>query len=85
MHIRAIERCLGQWPGTEGGTATLINLSENHTFRIDTARGERFVLRVHRVGYHTAAAIRSELEWLDRLGRDTKLPVPRALPVGSSS
>ena len=80
MHIRAIERCLGQWPGTEGGTATLINLSENHTFRIDTARGERFVLRVHRVGYHAAAAIRSELEWLDRLGRDTRLPVPRALP-----
>ena len=67
---------LDLWRETAGGRATLINLSENHTFRIDAPAG-RTVLRVHRPGYHTAASIESELAWLEALRRDTDLPVVR--------
>ena len=72
-----IDPWLELWDATSGGRATLINLSENHTFRIDGADGSRHILRVHRPGYHTPAAIRSELSWVWALG-DTGLPLPRA-------
>jgi Ser/Thr protein kinase RdoA (MazF antagonist) len=61
-----------------GGRATLVNHSENHTFRIDAAAGS-FFLRVHRPGYQSAAAIASELAWLTALRAETDLPVPRPL------
>jgi Ser/Thr protein kinase RdoA (MazF antagonist) len=44
-------------------TLELINLSENATYRVEL-NGQRFALRVHREGYHSRAAIASELEWL---------------------
>lgn len=70
---------LDLWRETADGRATLINLSENHTFRIDSPAG-RTVLRVHRPGYQTAASIESELDWIAALRRDTDLPVVRPLP-----
>lgn len=70
---------LDLWRETAGGRATLINLSENHTFRIDAQAG-RTVLRVHRPGYQTADSIESELAWLAALRRDTDLPVVTPLP-----
>jgi Ser/Thr protein kinase RdoA (MazF antagonist) len=70
---------LDLWRETADGRATLINLSENHTFRIDAPSG-RTVLRVHRPGYQTADSIESELAWLAALRRDTDLPVVRPLP-----
>lgn len=80
MTPQSVNMCLGRWVETEGGTATLINLSENHTFRIDRPDGECFILRVHRPGYQSAASIESELEWLAALRAETDLPVPAALP-----
>ncbi|MHB1109596.1 MAG: phosphotransferase enzyme family protein [Devosia sp.] len=74
----AVERWLGLWEGTEHGRATLINLSENHTFRIDGPHGSRHVLRLHRPGYQSLAAIQSELAWVAAL-RDTGLPLPEAV------
>jgi Ser/Thr protein kinase RdoA (MazF antagonist) len=62
-------------------TATLCNVSENHTYRVEDPRsGRRYALRVHRPGYRTAAQIESELQWLDALREDgavdTCVPVP---------
>lgn len=73
---------LDLWQQTAGGRATLINLSENHTFRVD-APGGTTVLRLHRPGYQDAASIRSELAWLAALSRDTDLPVVRPLPASN--
>jgi len=42
---------------------TLLNVSENGTFRIDDPKQGRSVLRVHRTGYHAKEAIHSELAW----------------------
>jgi Ser/Thr protein kinase RdoA (MazF antagonist) len=55
--------------------------SENTTFRVTAADGSRYLLRVHRPHRHgrdadPAAAIRSELEWLEELNATTALPVP---------
>jgi len=74
-----LEAALGLWAETVGGHASLINVSENHTYRIDAPAG-RFILRLHRAGYQSAPSIRSELAWLAAL--QGALPVAAPL-VGS--
>ncbi|MCE2575434.1 phosphotransferase enzyme family protein [Komagataeibacter sp. FNDCR2] len=55
----------------------LLSISENVIFRVDTACGPRYALRLHRPGYHTAAEIGSELAWLGALhGAGLEVPVP---------
>jgi Ser/Thr protein kinase RdoA (MazF antagonist) len=56
----------------------LVNLSENATYRIDDPAGDRhWALRVHRDGYHSTAAIASELAWLQALRNDGVVVTPR--------
>jgi Ser/Thr protein kinase RdoA (MazF antagonist) len=75
---------LSRWPLPAGCTATLINVSENATFRApasldgDAAAG-KWALRVHREGYHSHRAMFSELTWAAALraaGKVTVTPVP---------
>jgi Ser/Thr protein kinase RdoA (MazF antagonist) len=72
-----VEGALSLWAETEGGRATLINVSENHTYRIETPAGTS-VLRLHRPGYQSRETILSELAWVAALRE--LLPVPRPLP-----
>ncbi len=74
---------LDLWPGVSGARATLINLSENHTFRLDCPNGRTYALRVHRQGYQSRASIVSELTWVSALGDQTIVPVPQ--PVEGSN
>jgi Ser/Thr protein kinase RdoA (MazF antagonist) len=58
-------------------TATLINVSENWTYRVDDpGTGRRAALRLHRPGYHRAAEIESELLWLEALREDAVVETP---------
>lgn len=59
---------------------TLLNVSENGTFRLDDPVQGRSVLRVHRTGYHSREAIRSELDWVTALRRDGLVRTPAFLP-----
>jgi Ser/Thr protein kinase RdoA (MazF antagonist) len=58
----------------------MVNLSENATFKLTVDDGRSFALRLHRPGYHTRAAIQSELAWLMALRRDgvATTPIPVA-------
>ena len=72
---------LGRFGLSQNATATLCNVSENHTYRVeDPADGRGYALRLHRPGYRTAPQIESELQWLDALRADgavdTCVPVP---------
>ena len=53
---------------------------ENHVFEMALPSGDRAALRLHRAGYQSPAAIRSELWWCAELAR-SGLPVPAALPA----
>jgi Ser/Thr protein kinase RdoA (MazF antagonist) len=66
--------------GLRDGTATLCNVSENHTYRIQSEDGE-YALRVHRPGYRTARQIESELHWVDALREDGAIETPTAIPA----
>jgi Ser/Thr protein kinase RdoA (MazF antagonist) len=53
---------------------------ENHVLEMTLPSGDRAALRLHRAGYQTPEAIRSELWWCAELAR-AGLPVPAALPA----
>lgn len=59
----------------------LISTDWNGIFRVDTAEGDRYILRVCMPEPHgfSIAAIRSEMMWLAALRRDTDLSVPQPL------
>lgn len=66
--------------------ATLINHSENATYRIDDPAHESpTILRVHRRGYHSEQAIRSELQWLAALGRHDGIVTAQPIPARDGS
>lgn len=48
----------------------------NTTFRVDTATGQRYILRIGRAGRPTVESVSSELAWLTAIRRDTDLEVP---------
>ncbi|MDF2826447.1 MAG: aminoglycoside phosphotransferase [Mycobacterium sp.] len=80
--IVVAERALSQYDLPPTSTLRLLNLSENATYAVtDEATGARSILRVHRQDYHSAHEIRSELDWLDALRRDTDVTVPAVLPA----
>jgi Ser/Thr protein kinase RdoA (MazF antagonist) len=59
-------------------SVTLINLSENATYRVESAgSAQKWALRVHRDGYHSRNAIASELAWLIDLRATGVVITPR--------
>ena len=59
----------------------LINLSENATYRVDDhSTGRKWALRVHREGYHSVTAIRSEHAWTDALREQAGIITPVIYP-----
>ncbi|MEU0519978.1 phosphotransferase [Streptosporangium sp. NPDC006007] len=68
--------------GLPDAEVTLINVSENATYRVDDpAGGTCSILRVHRLGYHATPAILSELAWLEALRVEAGVRTPRVLPA----
>lgn len=59
-----------------GLTVKLINLSENATYAVQSPEGQRWALRIHRDGYHSRAAIASELAWLQHLRASRVVTTP---------
>ncbi len=59
----------------------LLNVSENATYLVEDPDAGRSILRVHRLGYHTRAAIGSELAWMDALRAEAGVRTPRVLPA----
>lgn len=73
------ENSLGFW-GIDNAQLDLIKHRENFVFRVQRPDGGRVVLRVHRAGYHSDAALRSELQWVDALAR-AGIDVPAVVPT----
>ena len=64
------------WDLDDGASARLLNLSEKATYLVEAPSGARSVLRVHREDYHTANAIRCELEWMRALREEGGVVTP---------
>ena len=60
----------------------LLKFRENAVFKVTAPDRQRYVLRLHRPGYHSIAAINSELEWMAALAQ-AGLDVPQVVPTCS--
>lgn len=77
------QQALSHW-GISDAKVTLIAQRENTVFRVKTGTSTDYALRLHRPGYQSTAAIRSELDWMRHLGRSgIQLPTPVPLPSGA--
>ena len=77
-----LKSTLGNWNVPQSAEISLLNVSENATFRIDDIENNRcLILRVHRSGYHTAKEIRSELAWILALREEGVLHTPAPVPT----
>lgn len=75
------KRALSRYDVSPDCTVTLINISENSTYRVDDpATGRRWALRVHRDGYHSRRAIASELNWVHLLKESGTVTAPVPIP-----
>ena len=63
-----------------GRVLRLLRDRENHVFEMALPSGARAALRLHRAGYQSPEAIRSELWWCTELAA-AGLPVPAPLPA----
>lgn len=63
-----------------GLTVKMISLSENATYSVQAPDGQRWALRIHRDGYHSKAAIASELAWLQDLRANQVIVTPAPVP-----
>ena len=63
-----------------GLAVKLINLSENATYQVQAPDGQCWALRIHRGGYHSRAAIASELAWLCDLRENRVVATPVPVP-----
>ncbi|NPT40993.1 phosphotransferase [Paraburkholderia sp. 1N] len=74
----AAMRALAHW-GMACREIKLIKHRENAVFKVINEAGRAYALRVHRDGYHSDAALRSELQWmaaLQQAGVDVPVVVP---------
>ena len=62
---------------------TYHGFATNLLYRVTTASGERFMLRLAAPGWRTFEDLLSEALWLDALNRETTLAVPRIIPARS--
>ncbi len=74
---------LVRW-GVRDGEPEMLKVRENAVFRVQTADGQDAVLRVHRHDYHSDAALRSELAWLEALHADG-IAVPAVIPSAAGA
>jgi Ser/Thr protein kinase RdoA (MazF antagonist) len=79
---RLAERALAAW-GLEEAVVTPIKYRENAVFRVEAPDGALQVMRVHRAGFRSDAAIRSEAAWMQALSSEGGVPTPGFLPTRS--
>lgn len=75
------ELVLPEW-GLENATLSMVKMRENAVFKLETAEGNKRVLRIHRAGYHSDDALRSELQWIQALAEEG-IETPRVMPTKS--
>jgi Ser/Thr protein kinase RdoA (MazF antagonist) len=71
------EQAIAHYALPDKVSVSLLNLSENATYKVEAPDGRKWALRIHRVGYHSKAAIASELAWLMDLRAQSVVATPR--------
>jgi len=82
LHRMALT-AVSHWP-FECTRVEPIKVRENAVYAVHMTDGRRVVLRIHRLGYHSDDALRSELAWMKAL-RASGIEVPQVVPSRSGN
>ena len=74
-------RALPLWGYPEDAEKKLLNFTENATYLVKAKGKEIMIMRVHRLDYATMNSIRTELQWLTDLKRDTDISLASPIPM----
>lgn len=74
-----VRAALPLWGMAVDAEISLLKYRENAVYAVDSG-GTRYALRVHRANYHSDAALRSELQWMDALNREG-IKTPDVIPA----
>jgi Ser/Thr protein kinase RdoA (MazF antagonist) len=78
--LELAHHCVNHYDLPDGLAISLLNLSENATYKVEHApSSRRWALRIHRDGYHSREAIASELAWAIDLRNSGVVTTPRPL------
>ena len=82
-YTQLARKALLMW-GMADAEVNLIKHRENAVFAVVGPDGTRYALRIHRAGYHSDAALRSELQWMKDLSEfGVHTPAVIATPDGA--
>ncbi|MFB6469111.1 phosphotransferase enzyme family protein [Cytobacillus sp. Hz8] len=77
MYDEVAKISLSYYPCSPGSSVSMINYSENTTYRMDDPENhESYILRVSRPGYQTKKALESELNWMKAIQETSDVIVP---------
>ena len=81
-HFRDVaQRALPLWGYPEDSELTLLNITENATYKVEHPGFNTIVMRVHRLIYAEKDSIRTEIAWLLNLRKNTELNLAEPLPA----
>lgn len=77
--MNSAESALHLWGIPQSAKLHQITRSENAVYLVTDSK-QKYVMRVHRVNYHSIDAVRSELSWSQALNDDAGIATPTAIP-----
>ena len=78
MSLETARKAMASWD-LESASLRLVAQRENTVYQVTIEDGTNYALRLHRPGYQTPAALRSELQWMEALlegGLEVPTPIP---------
>ncbi|MCO7175760.1 phosphotransferase enzyme family protein [Sporolactobacillus kofuensis] len=67
------EKAKARWDNPPSSKLTLINFTENATYRLEVENKTKMIMRVQRLDYTTLDSVKTELSWIAELRRTTNL------------
>lgn len=71
--LNVAQRALSFWSYPADSKLTLLNITENATYRVEHPNFDTIIMRVHRLLYAEKESIQTEISWLLDLKKDTDL------------
>lgn len=82
QHFMEVARkALPSWGYPSDSYLTLLNITENATYKVEYTGYKPIIMRVHRLIYAEKESIETEIAWIKSLHRDTDLHLATPLPA----
>jgi Ser/Thr protein kinase RdoA (MazF antagonist) len=78
---KVAKKALSCWDLPENSNLKLLNFTENATFLVTSENHDPVIMRVHRLDYAKKNSIKTELQWIMDLKKDTDVSLATPIPT----